>query len=295
MKLEDVMVPPFLPDTPEVRSDILDYYSRIQRFDRDTGEILKLLQSAGRLDNTLFVMTSDNGMPFPRAKTNLYDSGTRMPLAVRWPARVKGHRRIDDFISFTDFAPTLLEAASLKPLPEMTGRSFLALLTGAEKPGSRNTVFLERERHANVRRGDLSYPVRAVRTREFLYIWNLKPDRWPGGDPEMYHSVGPFGDCDNSPTKDVILERREDPGISKFFKLAFAKRPAEELYDLARDPHQLTNMADRSDFAAAKNKLRAIVQGWMIETADPLASRSDDPWDHYRYFGPPGKMPTSAK
>src|SRR6185369_8097750 len=108
--------------------------------------------------------SGDNGWPFPRCKTNLHDSGTRQPLAVRWPAGMKAGRTLDDFISLTDLAPTFLEAAGMNPLPEMTGHSFLGLLTGAEKRGTRETVFLERERHANVRAGDLSYPARAIRT-----------------------------------------------------------------------------------------------------------------------------------
>ena len=105
MRLEDVRVPSFWPDTPEVRSDILDYYFGVQRFDREVGELLAGLEAAGKLDNTLVVLTGDNGWPFPRAKANLYDAGTRQPLAVRWPARVRGGRVLDDFVSLTDLAP----------------------------------------------------------------------------------------------------------------------------------------------------------------------------------------------
>src|SRR5947209_6823779 len=221
LNINEVTVPPYLPDTPEIRSDVLDYYFAVQRFDRDMGEILKLLESAGQLDNTLIVCSGDNGWPFPRCKTNLHDSGTRQPLAVRWPVRVKAGRVLDDFINLTDLAPTFLEAAGLKPSAEMTGRSFLGLLTGAEQAGGRQTVFLERERHANVRQGDLGYPVRAIRTKEFLYVRNLRPERWPGGDPQMWKAVGPFGDCDESPSKEFILSHRNAPGVAKFFDLAF--------------------------------------------------------------------------
>ena len=284
MNPRDVQVPPFLPDTPEVRSDILDYYFEVQRFDRETGEILKRIEAAGELDNTLVVMTGDNGMPFPRSKANLYGYGTHLPLAMRWPARVKGGRTVNEFVSFTDFAPTFLEAAAVKPLPDMTGISLLGLLTG-RTARHRDMVFLERERHANVRRGNLSYPCRAVRTREFLYIRNLRPDRWPAGDPEKYVSVGPFGDVDGGPTKDVILNRREEPAMSRFFRLAFDKRPAEELYDLAKDPGELDNVAAQPAYAAAKKKLRAALDTWMRETKDPRAASEDDPWDRYPYVG----------
>ena len=285
MKLEDVTVPPYLPDTPEVRGDILDYYFAVQRFDREVGEILKLLEASGRLDNTLIVVSGDNGWPFPRCKTNVHDSGTRQPLAVRWPAKVKAGRTLDDFISLTDLAPTFLEAAGLKPLPEMTGRSFVGLLTGAEQSGARQSIFLERERHANVRKGNLSYPVRAIRTKEFLYVRNLRPERWPGGDPEMWKAVGPFGDCDASPSKDFILSHRNEKEMAKFFEMAFAIRPAEELYDLSKDPHQLNNVAAQPQYAEAMKKLRAQLDHWMEETKDPRASGGGDEFDRYPYFG----------
>src|SRR5262249_48595920 len=180
-------------------------------------------------------------------KANLYDGGTRQPLAVRWPARVKHGQVSDDFINLMDLAPTFLEAAGLKPTPEMTGHSFLRLLTGKQKSGSRNVVFLERERHANVREGSQGYPIRAIRTRDFLYLRNLRPDRWPAGDPQPYKDPNrPFGDCDDGPTKNYILDHREEPATQKFFELCFAKRPTEELYDLRNDPHQLNNLAGQA-------------------------------------------------
>jgi uncharacterized sulfatase len=297
-RLEDVVVPAFLPDAPEVRSDILDYYFAVERYDRDTGEILNLLQESGRAENTIVVMTGDNGWPFPRAKANLYDAGTRQPLAVRWPAKVKGGRKYDDFISFMDFAPTFLEAAGLKPLPEMTGRSFLDLLVTGQSAIKRDRIFVERERHANVRRGDLAYPSRAIRTREFLYIRNLRPDRWPAGDPEFYKAVGAFGDVDGSPSKDLILERRHDPAVRKYFELAFGKRPAEELYDLTKDGAQLYNVAGKQEYAAPQQQLRTELDRWMKENGDPRAAGDDDRWDKFPYFGGPPRLepkPTGKK
>jgi N-sulfoglucosamine sulfohydrolase len=288
MKPEDVKVPAFLPDTPEVRRDLLDYYFEVQRLDREAGEIIAQLERDGRLDNTLIVWTADNGMPFPRAKANVYDGGARVPLAARWPGRVKAGRTLNDFAVLTDLAPTFLEAAGLTPPREMTGRSLLGLLEGKKQIG-REQVFLERERHANVRKGDLSYPVRAVRTAEFLYVRNLRPDRWPAGDPEFYFAVGPFGDIDGSPSKSLLLAKRDDKLVGRFFRLATDKRPAEELYDLKRDPAQLVNVADRVEFAAAKRRLGAQLDRWMRETGDPRAAADDDRYDRYPYFGARGR------
>jgi len=288
MKPEDVVVPAYLPDTPEIRSDILDYYTEVQRFDREVGELLQALDDAHLAESTLVVISGDNGWPFPRCKANLYDGGTRQPLAIRWPVRVKGGKASDAFVNLTDLAPTFLEAAGLKPLPEMTGQSLLPLLSGKKQRG-RDAVFVERERHANCRKGDLSYPARAIRTKDFLYIRNLRPDRWPAGDPEMWFAVGPFGDCDGSPSKKFILDNRDEPVIAEFFQLDFTKRPAEELYDLRRDPDQVVNVADQADYAAAKKKLRHRLDRWMIDTADPRATTDDDRWDAYPYFGGPAK------
>lgn len=284
MKLEDVIVPPFWPDTPEVRSDILDYYAEAQQFDTQVGEMLALLEKRGQLENTLIVMSGDNGSPFPRGKANLYDAGSHQPLAISWPKQFRGGKTSDAFVNLYDLAPTFLEAAGIKPPKEMTGRSLISLLEGKSQT-DRDKVFVERERHANVRAGDLSYPSRAIRTKDFLYIRNLRPDRWPAGDPEKWVAVGPFGDCDDSPTKQFILTHRDEPQFKKYFELAFAKRPAEELYDLAHDPHEIANVADKPEFAKAKKKLRAELDKWMRETQDPRALHDDDHWDKFPYFG----------
>jgi N-sulfoglucosamine sulfohydrolase len=285
---EAVRLPEFLPDEAAVRSDLLDYYFEVERFDRDLGAIVERLERAGELDNTIIIVTSDNGMPFPRAKATVYDGGARVPLAIRWPARVKGGTVIDAFVSLADLAPTMLESAGEKPPAAMTGRTLLPLLRGESQAG-RDRVFIERERHANVRRGDLSYPARAIRTNDYLYIRNFRPDRWPAGDPEQYFAVGPFGDIDGGPSKSLLLDRRQDSTIAKYFELATAKRPADELYDLRRDPHQLTNVAGRPEHRAGQQRLRAELDRWMRETADPRATKDDDRWDRFPYYGQPAK------
>ena len=286
LRAEDVRVPPMFPDAPEVRADLLDYYLEVQRFDQHLGRLLDALDRAGESENTIVVVTSDNGLPFPRAKANLYDAGTHMPLAIRWPARIKPATKVDAFVSLTDLAPTFLEAAGLGPLPEMTGRSLLPLFADRRAASaSRDRVFIERERHANVRRDDLSYPSRAIRTAGHLYIRNYRPDRWPAGDPELYFAVGPFGDIDGGPTKQLLLDRRHDNPFKKFFDLATAKRPAEELFDLETDPAQLVNVAGDPGYAAVRARLRKDLEAWQRTTGDPRITQDDNRWDTYPYYG----------
>lgn len=290
LRAASAAVPRFLPDTPDVRGDLLDYYAEVQRFDSQIARLLDALEKTGELNNTMVVVTSDNGMPFPRAKANLYDAGTRMPLALRWPARVKAGTKLDAFVSLVDLAPTFLEAAGVSVPADVTGQSLLPLLTGGATAGStRDRVFIERERHANVRRGDLSYPARAIRTAGHLYIRNYRPDRWPAGDPELYFAVGPFGDIDDGPSKQLLLTRRTDPGITRFFQLATAMRPAEELYDLRTDPGQLVNLAGDAGHAAIRAKLGAQLEAWQRATGDPRIVEDDDRWDRYPYFGTPAR------
>jgi arylsulfatase A-like enzyme len=289
MSPASVRVPGFLPDTREVRHDILDYYFEVQRFDRDLGRILALLERRGELDNTLVIVTSDNGMPFPRAKATVYDGGAHVPLAMRWPAGVRAGTVVQELVSLADLAPTILEAAGVRPLDVMTGQSVLGLIRGEAQPG-RDRVFIERERHANVRRGDLSYPVRAIRTNDHLYVRNFRPDRWPAGDPELYFAVGPLGDIDGGPSKSVVSDRRQDPAIASFFALATAKRPAVELYDLRQDPDQLKNVAGQPAHASAERRLRQQLDDWLRETGDPrLTQKDDDRWDRFPYYGQPVK------
>jgi N-sulfoglucosamine sulfohydrolase len=260
-----------------------------------------VLEDAGKLDNTVFVMTGDNGWPFPRAKANVYDAGTHVPLAVRWPARGKAGRTSDALISLTDLAPTFLEAAGLKPLPEMAAKSFLPIVVGDDAVAKQNAtaehsiVFTERERHANVRAGDLSYPSRAIRTDKLLYIRNLRPDLWPAGDPHMWKAVGPFGDIDGGPTKQLLLQRRLDEGFANLFKLACEKRPEEELFDLSKDPNCLRNVAGYSEYRQEQLKLRAGLDHWMSSTGDPRSTGGGayDAFDRYQYYGPPSERPTT--
>lgn len=279
-----VVVPPHLPDTPPVRDAILAYYNGVRKFDRLVGEAYKLLERTGELDRTIIVCVSDNGWQIPRGLANCYDDGTRVPLIIRGPGLSRG-RQVDEFVSLSELGPTLLELAGQRPLPSMTTRSFAKLARGEPSEDLRDAVFLERERHANVRKGDLSYPVRGIRTREYLFLLNLRPSRWPAGDPQKHQSVGPYGDVDNSPIKDLLVRGEHDPEQGRYFSLVLGPRPAEELYELRSDPGQVNNRAADPAFAKVKAALRQRVLGWMEETKDPRLDTKDDRIDSYRYYG----------
>ena len=295
MKLEDVRVPGCLPDCEETRSDLCDYFVAIQRFDSHTGAIIKAIADAGELDNTLVVVAGDNGLPFPRCKSNLYDGGTNVPLAVRWPKRVKGGRTVEDFVSLADLCPTFLEAAGLKALPCMTARSFMNVLAaqgGGQVDPKRDHVLTGMERHTPCREGRFGYPMRAIRTAGHLYIRNFKPDRWPAGDPEA------FRDIDGGPTKSYMLAHRDEPAVKPLFELACGKRPAEELYDVKADPHQLKNVAADPACADTLKKLSAALTAELKATGDPRIVGGAEVFDTYQYKGSGGvrkKRPAKPK
>jgi arylsulfatase A-like enzyme len=270
-----VKVPAHLPDRAVVRDDILNYYCEVQQFDFECGEILQTLAARGELDNTLIVMTSDNGWQIPRGLGNCYDLGVRIPLAMRYPARIRAGQKRDDYVSFGDLAPTFIEAAGLKP-PSNWDRS--SLFSSVR----RDAMFVERERHANVRKGNLSYPVRGIRTKDYLYLRNFEPGRWPAGDPEFFWSVGPYGDIDDSPSKRMLMADKPQP----YFDLCMGKRPAEELYVVKDDPDQVKNVASDPKYAAVKRQLAARVDAWMKATGDPRAQNPHtDFWDLAPYTG----------
>lgn len=276
--LQAIAVPAHLPDHATVRGDIRNYYAEVMQFDAECGELLGELERAGERDRTLVAMTGDNGWQMPRGLANCYDLGVRVALALRWPGRIGAGKRHEGFVTLGDLCPTFLEAAGLAIPAAVTAKSLL-------RPPARTEVFLERERHANVRKGDLSYPVRGVRTREFLYLRNYEPERWPAGDPEYYWVVGEFGDVDETPSKRLVMGAPE----SEPWRLCFGKRPAEELYDCAKDPGQVRNLAGDPKYAGVKKKLAAKVDEWMRASKDPRAKGATDFWDRAPYSGPKGR------
>jgi arylsulfatase A-like enzyme len=262
-ELSDVNVPGFLPDATVVRSDLLDYGYEIERFDRELGQILDLLESAGELDNTLVIVTSDNGMPFPGAKANLYDHGVRVPLIMRLPDHLQAGTVSADFIAFPDLMPTLLAAAGVDIPGSVTGLNHWLRLTGTEPGGDPLRTFmpLYLERHSICRPDMAGYPMRGIRTREWLYIRNYEPDRWPAGDPPSYL------DIDGSPSKSFLQNLAAT--YPDLFRRCFEKRPAEELYAIETDPWCMDNLAADPGHAAVKEHLRDQLEAYLRKTLDP--------------------------
>ncbi|MFN0102883.1 MAG: sulfatase/phosphatase domain-containing protein [Bryobacteraceae bacterium] len=273
-----VRVPAFLPDTPEVRSDMLDYYEEIEYFDRQLGRILASIEKTGEFADTLIVVCADNGMSFPRAKANLYEYGIHLPTAVSWPKNVPANRAIDDLISFRDFAPTFLEAAGLSPSKEMSGRSLLTALkstkSGQVDP-ARTAITAGRERHSHARRDNLGYPCRALRTPRHLYIRNFAPDLWPAGDPPL------FADIDNGPTKSVVVADKD-----KFHNLSLNKRPAEEFFDIVKDPACLQNLAAMPAHKKALEDHRQQLEAILKLESDPRILGAGSIFDSYPRHSP---------
>lgn len=289
MNLDDIVVPDFYPNEEIIRSDIADYYFEVQRFDRDCGEAIELLREIGEIENTIIVMTGDHGMPFPRCKSNLYDMGVRVPLAIRWGEIKNPGREVRDFISFTDFAPTFLELAGV-PLPEaMTGISLSPILK-SKKDGwvtdYRQSVIFGKERHvpAQLAPSIAGYPCRSIRTEKWQYIYNFFPQRWPAGVSEgASHPMNNFPDCDGGPTKHYLMTLKDDPDYGKYYDWSFDQRPQEELYDMDNDPFQLVNLAGNPDYVEIRVELKDKLFQQLKDSEDPRVVGGGEEFDGYPY------------
>lgn len=316
-KLKDAQVPAFFPDHELVRGDLLDYAIEIEWFDLHLQRMLAYLEERGELENTIVIVTSDNGMPFPRAKANSYEYGVHVPFAVRFPKNFPGGRIVEDPIGFADLAPTILELTGTSPegmLP-MSGQSISHILQ-SEKEGvvdtTRKYIFAGRERHSASRYRNWGYPQRVIRSRDFLLIWNLKPDRWPAGAPqrlkpgttdELYPLYGineqgqhisawAFTDIDGSPSKAFLVENHADEAIRPYFQWAVALRPEFELFDARNDPDCLSNLAGHPAYRSLEDEMKKKLLEELKLSKDPRITGPDkEVFDSYLRYSPMREFP----
>jgi len=316
-KLEDVEVPGFFPDHEIVRGDILDYAVEIEWFDLHLLKMLTYLEKIDELENTIVIVTSDNGMPFPRAKANAYEYGIHVPFAVRFPKDFPGGRIVDTPVSFVDLAPTILELTqtSEKGMLPISGKSILHILRSQREGDvdeSRKFVFSGRERHSSSRYQNWGYPQRVIHSKDFLYIWNMKPERWPAGAPQrivrgtsidlwpmfgiddegIHHSEWAFTDIDDSPTKSFIIENWVEENIEPYFYLSISKRPEFEFFQVKNDPYCLYNLSGNPDYAEIENELKSELISELEVSQDPrIVGPDTEVFDSYKRYSPMRQFP----
>ncbi len=256
-----IKVPSFLPDLPETRSDVAQYYEASSRLDQGIGMMIEALKEAGQLDNTLILYVGDNGMPFPNAKTTTYDAGLHLPFIVRAPGQSRRGIVNNAMVSFVDILPTFLEWAGAKgPEYALHGRSVLPILED-ENPAGREEIYFSHTFHEVT----MYYPMRGMRTRRYKYIRNLFP--------ELEY---PFAsDLWASPTWQAILKKGDEGMVGKRPVRQFLHRPSEELYDITQDPDEVVNLAASAEHRGTLEKMRGQVDAWRRKTKDPWVLNDD--------------------
>ncbi len=289
-RLSDIdRVPAFWPDNEITRNDMLDYAFEVEHFDKHLGRMLEQLEQRGLLENTIVIVTSDHGMPFPRSKGEAYPYSNRVPLAVMWKRGIKAAGRVvDDFVSFADIAPTLIELAQLKwqdtGMQPAVGRSLTDILFSTKSGlvnAKRDHQLVGKERHDIGRPNDEGYPIRGIANFDMLYLRNYEPDRWPACNPETGYL-----NCDAGAVKTDILNLRRQGGDARYWQLAFGKRPSEELYDLKRDPDCINNLAGKSEYKTVQQRLRAQMESELKAQGDPRLFGQGSVFDKYVYAEP---------
>jgi len=286
-KLSDIdKVPKFWPDTENVRTDMLDYAYEIEHFEMHLQRILDKLEEFGELDNTLVVVTSDNGMPFPRCKGQEYEYSNHLPMAAMWKNGInKPGRTVDDFVSFIDFAPTFLDLAKIDQatcgMQKIQGKTLSKIFNSSKSKTvdpSRDHVLIGKERHDVGRPGDVGYPIRGIVKGNLLYVHNFETSRWPAGNPETGYL-----NSDGGPTKTNCLQSRKKPSMKKYWEMSFAKRRQEELYDIKSDPECITNLAEKPEYISKKKKLKTQLFAELKQQKDPRMFGKGDIFDKYEY------------
>jgi N-sulfoglucosamine sulfohydrolase len=259
----DVIVPLYFADTFETRQDIASYYNEIARFDYFVGEVRKELEKQGVIDNTVIIVMSDNGRPFPRCKTRVYDSGMKTPFIVFWPKGIQ-HKGVqsESLISSIDIAPTILELAEIEPPSEYQGYSFVPILNNPSEE-IRNVVFSEHNWH------DYEAHERMARTKEFLYVLNSRSN---------FTNCGP-ADSKRSSTQYALNKVRDNGQLTAAQNDIFmSPRPGEELFDVKNDPLQIINIASLPAFQKKLKEMRKLLKNWQYNTGDSTPEHLTPDW-----------------
>lgn len=273
-------VPAFWPDNEVVRNDMLDYAFEIEYFDRQIGIMIGELEKRGILNNTLIVITSDNGMPFPRSKGLQYEYSNHMPLAMMWPEGITSPGRVfDAYINFIDFAPTFLEVAGIKKHGMQPAGKEMTDIFGNKSDKDRSYTLLGQERHDYGRPMNQGYPIRSIIEDGYLYNYNFKPDLWPAGNPETGYL-----NTDGSPTKTEILNLRREGKDRHLWEMSFGKNPQEALYWIAVDPECLINLASNPLFYDLRKKMNEKLFDNLRKQKDPRVSGNGDLFDTYPFM-----------
>jgi arylsulfatase A-like enzyme len=247
--------------------------------------MLAELEKRGLLDNTLIIATSDHGMPFPRVKGYAYHDSNHVPLAVRWARGMRNPGRVvEDFVDFTDIAPTILDYAGIawndSGMMPITGKSWRPILesskTGRVVP-ERDHVLIGKERTDVGRPNNWGYPIRGIVTAEHLYLRNYEPTRWPAGNPETGYL-----DTDGSPTKSFILDLGRANRADRYWQRNFGMRPPDELYDLRTDRDCVRNLAADSAHAGRVAALRLRMETMLKAQGDPRMEGLGHVFDDYK-------------
>ncbi len=286
--LSDVdRVPGYWPDDEIVRNDMLDYAFEVEHFDMHLNRMLQELDRRGLLENTIVIVTSDNGMPFPRSKGNNYEISHHLPLAIAWPEGIKNPgRNVDSLVSFIDYAPTILEAAGVTPeevsMQPFTGKSLFPIFKDkVSKPEDfREYLLVGKERHDAGRPNNQGYPIRGIIQGDYLFLRNFETDRWPSGNPETGYL-----NTDGGATKTLILDGRFDPDKIGWWMTNFGKRVSEEFYNLKSDPDCIVNLAERGD-QSVKREMAAKMYAQLTLQGDLRMFGKGHQYEDYLFSAP---------
>lgn len=252
---DDVLVPPFLPDTPACRAELAQYYESCSRADQGLGRLVELLKAAGLYDKTLILFTSDHGMAFPGGKTTLYEGGMNVPLVARNPYQAKRGNVCDALVNHTDLTPTILDfAGGLNEPKNFHGRSFLGAMA-EESPQGWDEIYASHTFHEIT----MYYPMRVVRNRQYKLIWNIAhdlpypfaSDLWAAAAWQAQYKQGPQAMYGPRTVHDYI------------------HRPEFELFDMASDPDETKNLADDPRYASTLEELKGKIKAFQQRTGDP--------------------------